>query len=430
MISQQGKASQYQSRWSEVRLLSARGLSAPYIFDRKAGGSLTPYCRDEWVYDEVTAQLWPAIRGGSGWNSVGHPRWGLGVPSLPSPVGVTQAFSTAYVNAGDGTGAGGSVAQRYKGDAKTLTSAYCYISAKTGTVTTLNYQVRNDNSNLPTGSILCGGSGTINPDAWAAAGWWGASGLSVSLSADTPYWLVWGDADSDGSNFVTLWHHATVFSTERDFGNQDALRTSAGYASGNTAVLNVGSMVLGFADGLAAGNPLVTVVAFTNNQNRRGFHFNSGFTEQLKIRGLIVHTNVAGISGIEVYDNNATVPGTGALATGTNTFVQSTNIYGAYLSTPYTLAKETGYRVVFTFGSNSTTNYYSIGTGADVVLASAMQGAGGWYTAQANGTTAWYTQIDGSGISLAYTFPRMALIVEDQVAVVPRGGTLLTGGRM
>jgi hypothetical protein len=80
-----------------------------------------------------------------------------------------------------------------------------------------------------------------------------------------------------------------------------------------------------------------------------------------------------------------------------------------------TLAKAAEYRVVFTYSASATTpRKLSIGTGADANLRAARMGGGGWYWAQANGTTNWAND-DSNGV------PQVGLIIEDQVAVAGGG---------
>ena len=420
MITRQGKAHHYTGRWHDTRLLSAQGYSAPYVFDRRTG-QLTPHHRDEWVYDERTAKLWPVIRGGAGVSAQQNPRLRLGLIGLAAGALTTTALNTAYTY---GTG-GIALAGRWIGPAKTLSSLYCYLTAETGSATTLNWSVRNSTtSSIPDTTLL--GSGTINPTGLVGSpSWFGATGLSVSLSADTDYWMIWADADADGSNFYTMGRYAGLFNTaEGDYPGRNHLRTTTGFASGNTTEARLSLIAWGFSDSTSAGTALQPAAAFASTSDRRGIHLNSGFTEQIKFFGMIAHGTITNLSGLEIYTNAATTPGTGAESIGSVAPLRySGGIQGYYCSTPFTLAKETGYRIVFTFSGNSTTlNYYPIGTGADSVLAGTMMGGGGWYTAQANGTTDWRTLIDGSGISLTYTFPRVIVLLENQVAVAGGGG--------
>jgi len=403
-----GKANQIIGRWHDVRLYGPQGTSAPYIFDRR-NGYLTPHRRDEWVYDDETEQWFAAVKGGAGWSSdLQHPRIGLLGPS-GSITSSTFALNVQYVY---GT-SGRAVGMRIKlSAAKTVSAVYAYLDSKTGSPTTLDWEIRNSTSNAPGSTVL--GSGTVNISGVTAPSWISASSLSIALSANTEYWLCWGNTLSDAAtNTGTVWSGNGFYISRVDHSNNDGLNTTGGFGSGNTVQTRVPTLVIGFNDSTAIGSCFTVNTTVASDTNRRGMYFSTGFTEQLKFWGFLTSgSQLTNGSGLELYDSTATVPGTGALSIGTvHVAVQGGNSNGYYLATPYTFAKNLGYRVVYTFsGVTTAPGYWDIGTGADSVLAQAMLGGGSWYYSRANGTTNWNNDVTTG-------FARADLIIENQVAV-------------
>lgn len=416
-------ANAYIGRWHNVRLYGNQSISHPYIFDRK-NGHLSPYSYDEWVYDDTSESYYKTIRGGVGWSSrIQHPRM-IFQPYSTNLTAQTYAIDSAYTYGS----AGKAVAARYRGEAKTLSAIYYYIISKTGTVpgNDLDWEIRDDSSNTKPGSnIQSGGSGTIDITS-ASNAWISAASLSVSLSADTSYWACIADKSAvDASNFATVSRGDNVFTFYDSQGN-DGVESTNGFST-TTTNARVMNIVWVFSDNTAIGSPFLN---FTSNatSDRRGIYFSSGFTESIKFYAMTNGSAVTNLSGIEIYDSSATVPGTGALSIGsTSPMYASSGIPGYYLSTPYTFEKSTGYRVVFTFsGISNTIQYYFMGNGGDSNLALAMLGGGGWYWTRANGTTDWSNDITTG-------FPRLTFILENQVEIASSGSGLLihpgmTGG--
>ena len=90
-----GRAGQVLGRWQDVRVYGPHGISAPYIFGRK-DGRLTPHQRDEWVYDEVTAQWYAAVRGGAGWSAQLQPERLSLQTNFANTGSNTHAIDSAY----------------------------------------------------------------------------------------------------------------------------------------------------------------------------------------------------------------------------------------------------------------------------------------------------------------------------------------------
>jgi len=409
MMIRPGQANQIIGRWHDVRLYGLQGISAPYIFDRRTGG-LAPHQRDEWVYDDETEQWYAAVKGAAGFrSSLEHGRLAL-LSSMANLniSGTTFALNTQYTY----NSAGRAASMRIKiNAAKTVSSVYAYLDSKTGSPTTLDWEIRDSTGSpgVPGSTVV--GSGTVTISGVTAPSWISASSLSVSLSADTEYFLIWANTLSDAAtNTGTIWTGNLLFTSPLDYGGSDGMTTTDGFAADRTRLARVPPMVIGFNGSTAIGNPLISNTTPASDTNRKGLYCSTGFTEQLKIFGLASTGLLTNSSGFEIYDSSATVPGTGALSIGTvNAMPGSTGVVGYYLSTPYTCVKNVGYRFVFTYSGNSNTpSYHDIGTGADSVLASALLGGGGWYFSRANGTSNW-------GNDVTTGFPRVSLIIENQV---------------
>lgn len=420
-IIRRGKASSYHGRFHLVRLHGAQGVSPPYVLDRQRGtlGPCDPYF---WVYDD--GEMFPAVGGAAGMRgSLQHPRFKLGLDLTFSLI--TTALSSAYVYGS----AGAAVASRLVlAEAKTVSALYFYLNAKTGTIpgNDLNYEIRNASGDDPGATIQTGGSGTIDITSITAPSWISVTGLSVSLAALTDYWVVIADASAvDASNMATVGRHSTTSPLHDEHSNNPYVTTTNGFSTvtrNNVVQLSV----VVFSDNTAVGLPWVLATATASDTNRRGLYVSAGFTETLKWFGLVNPQPLTNGSGLELYDASATVPGTGALSIGATAVLKTgTNLVG-YMVAPYTLAKATGYRFVYTYSGVSTIpGYFDVGTGGDTTMYQAALGGGAWYLTRANGTTDW-----SNDVTTAY--PRVILLMEDQVAVAGGGGggPLIGPGRL
>jgi hypothetical protein len=418
----------YLSRYIRTRLLGQsqpiEGISAPYILDRRTG-HLSPYNHHDWQYLADIGYA-PAIYGGAGnLNSLSYPRFYLGTRSNATTGSTNVTLSNNYTYGSAGNASGGRF--RFLA-ARTITNIYFNVSAYTGTAANVDdilVELRNDTSNLPGSTVHA--SQSKNPS--SATGWINCSGLNFAASADTSYWVSVADPDGNATD------NAQVLSRMGAGVDVDDLlvcdKMAADSTNGwSTATIRSApsSIVLGFDNGQGFGTPITSIVGSSSSTNRRGFYFQSGFTETLSCLGLIMPGGSANLSAVELYDSSATVPGTGVLATGNHQVFAGggSTIIGYFFNTPPTLAKATGYRLVYTFSSNTALpRKMSIGTGSDSVLRSAMLGLGSWYWAEANGTTNWSND-DNTSI------PQASFLFEDQIEVASSsgGGPLIGPGRL
>lgn len=408
-------------RHTLARLLTPTGLSPSYVVSRRRAqwpATLARYRHEDWFVHK-DGYLIPAIAGGTGWSStLQYPHAGLGfVGGLSTPSQTTTSLNSAYTF----NSAGAAIGSRFANFpiAKTLNSAYIYITAYGGTAANtndLNFELRNVTSGIP-GSTLHA-SGTLNPA--SATGWSALTGLSFSMSQDTAYFAVWGDADGNGTDFATTLRTLSADATQTTLLDGRAAVTTTGWASGNTINAANGSIVLGFSDNTAIGNPFGTSAASSSSQNQRGLYV-AGFTEQIKILGMLLGAGQAtnNVSGFNLWEG-ATGPSGSATANGTVDVTDNSAppvVIGMLLGTPYTCSRSTLYRFVFTYSANATApRKIQIGTGADATLKASMLGGSGWYWAEANGTTNWNNDDTTA-------WPAVSIVVEDQVQIATGGGS-------
>lgn len=408
-------------RWERVRFLNHRGLSAPFVLDRK-WKSFKPYYNADWTYIE---DVWlPTIRGGS-FNSVTQsPTFRFGMFNTAAGTQTTVALNSTYTFGSAGAASGG----RWRLPvAKTLNNLYFYVVSYTGTaanVSSLLVELRNDSSNAPGSTVHA----NQTKDPASATGWINCSGLSYAASADTTYWLSVAEDSYNGTDSATVLTRMSNVAEGIDglynYSRFGATDTANGWST-TTMRANTMSMVATFSDGTSIGDPFSAAGTAANNTERRGFYI-GGFTETIKILGMIPGAGSNNISALELYDS-VTAPGGSVLATGNTQTLGTTHLVSGFLfETPPTAAKATVYRLVFTYSAAATSSprKITIGTGADANLRAAMLGGGNFYWAQANGTTNWNND-DNTG------FPQADMILVDQVEVAASGGGPLIGpGRL
>jgi hypothetical protein len=392
------------------------GLSAPYILDRKTG-HLTRYNHHDWHYlaDHGYA---PAIYGGSGnLNSLSYLRFMLGTRSNATTGSTNVTLSNNYTYGSAGNASGGRF--RFLA-ARTVTNLYFNISSYTGTAANVNdilVELRNDTSNLPGSTVHASQS----KDPASATGWINCSGLSFAASADTSYWVSVADPDGNATDNALILSRIGAGIDVDDYLICDRMSADStnGWSTG-TLRSNPSSIVIGFDDGQGFGTPITSIVGSTSSTNRRGFYFQSGFTEKLLCLGMLMPGGSNNLSSVEYYEGSSTTPGTGATVGNHQVFVGgSSTIAGYFFNTPPTVPKATAHRLVFTFSSNTgAPRKQSIGTGADSVLRSAMLGQGSWYWAEANGTTNWSNDDTNST-------PQCTFLFEDQIEVATGGSVLV-----
>jgi hypothetical protein len=236
-----------------------------------------------------------------------------------------------------------------------------------------------------------------------------------SVTRGIIYFVVLGDAG------WTSGHTATVDSVGILFRNFTAnhacgVTTANGFSTAGTVATSVPAMVLKFADGSYLGQPFTTTGAYTNNTLERGIKI-AGLTEDVWIDGIMIMAIAANISGLKIYKGTTAPGGTTEL---TVTFGTGGGTIGGAYFAPFKLLKNTIYRIVLTYGGNSTApgtfviEDYATG-GTD--LTNAGFGGGTMFGTIDHNDGTWADSID--------IFPQMALIIQDQ-SVQP--GALIDGG--
>jgi hypothetical protein len=318
------------------------------------------------------------------------------------------ALDSNYVNATSGD----AIAARFKlPRAEVLNTVYYFVTAYTGTaanVNDLDLELRNNSDSTGPSSTLHEGK---THDPGATTGWRSSTGWSFSMSADTFYWIIIGDADGNGTDYATLLRNTNTFNNQRDYGKFVGVQTTDGWASVRTFSGAIASLVLVFASGRTIGNPLTASVNTTSNQNRRGLRFVAPATTKLFGMTGTLGTASTTITGIELWSGENGPSGSADATAATEIRANQIGdiIAGYAFETPPTITQGTSYRIVFTYGSNTTApSKLNIGTGADASLRSSMLGGGNWYFAGANATTDWSND-DTSAM------PGVDLLIEDFV---------------
>lgn len=421
-----------------MRALGPTGWCSPaYLYTRgrgQTGPELAPFRGDEWW--RSPEGIWvPALR--APWES--EQRRGVGFAGRKQKGGVvalpmigttdsltqgTQALDTAYTAGSAGKAIGIKIVLT---ETLTLDKVYFFITAFTGTAANVN------DIDIEIRASAAGGPDTTAPglvdsdvkDPASATGWIAATiATPPSLTAGTAYHIIIADADGGGTDFATV-----LRNTNNSLQDSDAAHanfqfefTTNGFSS-NNAGNTLGAIVVTFSDGSAWGHPFTTAGTVSNNALQKGLLID-GLTEQLKIFGAVTPINNASFSGINLW-TGTTGPGgsAGAQATYPITGPTTSSPTGFMFGTPPTLAKSTQYRIVFTYsGALTRPSKYDIGTGADANLKACMLGGGTWY---------WTEEVAGPAWSDATSsWPAMALLVEDQVAVTAAaggGGPILLG---
>lgn len=415
---------QIVGRHTLARILGPLGVSERYVVSRPRAqwpASIRRYHTEDWRW--VKDVGWqPTIAGGAGFSStLQYPGCRLGFGTLNTPSQTTLALSSNYVYNTSGAAIGARMVN--VPTTKTITSAYVNITSFTGNaanVADLNYELRNVASSLPGGTLNA--SGTLNPA--STTGWLALTGLSFAMTQDVGAFSVWGDANGGGVDFANVLRNISIDDAVSSILMPRTGQTTTGWSAGNTFNASCASIVHGFSDSTAWGSPFSTSAASANTTEQRGLYVSNGFTEQIKflgITGAVTQSN--NISGINLWEG-ATGPSGTPTATGAVDLVDAgatTTITGYLLATPYTCAKATAERFVYTYSvANTTVRKLQIGTGADAVLKSAMFGGSAMYWGQANGTTNWNNDDTAA-------WPALGVIIEDQIAVTGGGGTTTSG---
>lgn len=316
--------------------------------------------------------------------------------------------------------------------AKTLQDVYFHVTGYTGTAANVNditLEVRPEASagaSTPHATTLTEGK-SLDPA--SATGWIKSTGWSASLSAASRYFVIVGDADGGGTDFATvLVNVTTVWESP---GARPALlpsvRTTGGFASGNTNSSSPASLVLAFSDGTVAGNSLTASTTPASDTNRRGLRITAtALLSPLSIFGITWSNASSSISGMEIWEGSTGPSGTADhVSTDMLYASNATSVLGAMVSggAAYTLSALSAYSLVATYSGATTAGprRHDVGTGEDAALRKAMPGAGEFYFRRADGTSDWSNDLSGS-------VPAMGVLIDSQVAASGGGGLLVHPG--
>jgi hypothetical protein len=403
-------------RWERCRYVDRHGLGSSYFLDRK-WNTFIPVDKDRW-FQSPQGKWYPIVSGGAG--SRGGWNQGYGFISNYLDMENTVSSSSVLTSNNYAFGVGGNAAgwRIILPQAKTLSSWFYRIQQITGSPGDLTLEIRTDDGTSARPSSTTVLSTTHTPN--AAIGWNELGGLSTSLSADTIYWFIIGDAAGSGGNNrrVSTFLAGPGDGTTNPGSMNLVTVTTNGWTTNPAASSGPPMNVLYFSDGTAWGNPFSTFAEPTNDGDQKGFYID-GFPTDVR---LFAVTFGAGTPtdpvGINIW-SGVTGPAGSPFSSSTisyNTF--STTVPAAFGWTePFPLlAARSPYRIVMDFGagtSNGVPDILQFGTvhgGGESRMALAIPGQGNWYYTEEDGVV-WSDSVQ--------EFPRMGLFIDD---FSPTGG--------
>lgn len=400
-------------------------IGPPLLYSRRKGGPRVEprsVYRGRWIEDVLTGRVYPLVSGGLGLQGSVGVAGAVLVPYLGPPSGpATTSLNNNYVA---GTSGNAAACRIWPTENLTLSYLYFWINSFTGTaasVTDINVELRSEASFfLPTTASSLN-TGTVDPA--SNIGWIKGPVFNASLTAATPYWGCVGDANGSGTNFALISRggtNGTYQTLQQFYSRHPSYTTSAGFTAA-TFEGRVSQIVAVFSNGGAIGDPFSTSALPTSDANQKGLYI-SGLLNSLTIYGMIGDVSSANLAGISVWAGThgpGSNHGTDADGVGTTIIpVASGNKGGAYLATPYTLAANTAYRIVFRSGASNAQiprklQIGTVGVGSTADLLGAFPGGGGCY---------WTAESSGSWVDDLTAFPAVGLYILDQVAPVGGGG--------
>ena len=365
--------------------------------------------------------------------STGFPN-ALAYAGVGATTETTQALNANYAYGTGGTAIAFHVTPY---DSETLTDFWIKVISYGGTWGStdgvINVQVREEMNGTGIPGTTVTGSFTITLDG-STVGWTKKSGLSISLVAGKLYTFTVGDADGDGTNFVTIARHYT----SNALGglllgpvSGATTVTTAGFTSAGTVAAGQPAFVAKVGSLLYGGSGFSTVATTTNNQLERGQRFKP--TEDVVLVGFVVSTDSSlivspSVSAFKVYADG-TAPGGSviksmvpdSIASGSN-FAPNVAMLPAADWTD--LTGGTWYRVAVDFSANSTVpRKATIGGSPDSdVLSVFLPFNGNCHYIEEVAGPAW----DDAQTTALCTFGPL-LVPKTAVA---GGGGLLVGGRL
>lgn len=269
-----------------------------------------------------------------------------------------------------------------------LNSIYFFVTAILGTPGVTTVELRNCISGTTSkpGTTLHA-TQTVSPG--TAANKW------IKCTFDTPYsvtlgveyWIVLGDAGwTTGKTASVLYISGALMVVNRTL---TPYTTANGFSSAGALSSNAGGIVFVFADGTITGAPYTANTAYANNNRERGLKI-IGLTENLKINGVFFIASASDLTTLKIYKGTTAPGGTTEL---TVTLASGAKDVGAILFSPFTLLRNTIYRIVLSAGASNTTTpkYFEIedyatggtdlincGLGGGTITGTQDDGAGGW----------------------------------------------------
>lgn len=322
----------------------------------------------------------------------------LGFTSTTTASGV--ALDSAYVYAASGKAIG---VRFVSPTTSNLTKVYAFVSATAGTPGVLTCQHRNvANYWKPGTSLLATTTATPVSGEWITFTFGAPAGCTCGVT----YWVVIGDAGWTSGNTSNVLTVPSMSAPADNFYRlMHYVSTTDGFTTNGNAGDNGVPVILAFADGTVMGIPFTTWSADASSTQERGIKVT--FDEQVVI-GAVYAGPFNSISGLKIY-SGTTAPG--GTPDATITFDATAVTAQTTLFAPFTCAKSTVYRFVFTYGGASVApGYFQIqGTTPPAdVLATGFWGGAAIHT-QDNGAGGWTDSTS--------KFPKMVLRLKNQVAI-------------
>lgn len=346
--------------------------------------------------------------------------WGF-LPKSPSNGVTTVALSAAAT-----WHARGFTVRR----ALTINTVREYLTAKTGTLATtdVSCDIYSDTgSGIP--NVSLGSTTTVSP-ALAAATWCEWSGLSVALTANTQYWIVWKNLNgTPASNFPTL--RASLLDTLPvfgwGFGWPKVTTVNSGTTWATNAQANVSGTRLGFSDGSYQGFPVENIATGTATYGTRehGIKFTVPSNAPLVVSGVQIYvrskTASPGSLRARIYRGSSSTP---TLIATSEVIAPGLIGSGVYAGCPFasdvTLTPGETIRLVMSQTGGDSSNHYQ---GSDYTL---DNDANSIALGPFNGTCSKTTTTDGTNFTeTANIVMPMGLILKADGELAAAGGGIV-----
>lgn len=327
----------------------------------------------------------------------------LWMGAMQSPAAQTLALDSAYTH----NSAGDAYGIRFVAPASgSLTDVYVFVTAKTGSPGNLTCELRNYSSGTASRPGTTAHA-TQTAAAPASGGKWVRFTFAspYSVTANTLYWIVIGDAAGSGSDFCTVQTASPLTNAEAGQTVFSPFTSAAGFSTNGTNIASYQMPTLCMKIGSKAyGVPYTTTGSYASSTRKRGWRI-EGFTGPVKLRGTWMNS-VSNCNGTVIFVGSAAPGSTPDLSVGADP--NGSSWFG-----PYSCAAATNYRVCITFSSSSAgQGYYQIedySAFADVQACAFANG--GIYSTIDDGAGGWTDEKD--------KLPKGYLVVADLVAPAP-----------